>query len=418
MKLRDTSLPVLVLQMQHHGALGAMRSLGRLGVQVYGVHPTRRPVASFSKYCRKVFALDLDRTAPDQCVDSLRAIARGIGSLPLLMPTNDESALFVARNASQLQDHFLFPANSVHVVWSLYNKKAMYLLAKQLSIPTPDTVFPESRKDVLEFCERARFPVMLKASDNIRTSRRAGRKMVIARSRDELIGQYHAMEDRSDPSLMVQEYIPGNDDSVWMLNGYFDEHAECLFSITAKKIHQTPVYTGMTALGVCLPNPAIESATKTLARAVGYKGILDIGYRYDARDGMYKLLDVNPRLGATFRLFVGHNGLDVTRAQYLHFTGQPVPVSSICSGRKWILEDADLVSCIQYYRDGVLSLREWLGSYRGLKECAWYAADDIMPFLRICSSFAMRVFRKILRKTRVLFRSASESAMQYAAGIG
>jgi D-aspartate ligase len=418
MKLRDTSLPVLVLQMQHHGALGAMRSLGRLGVQVYGVHPTRRPVASFSKYCRKVFALDLDRTAPDQCVDSLRAIARGIGSLPLLMPTNDESALFVARNASQLQDHFLFPANSVHVVWSLYNKKAMYLLAKQLSIPTPDTVFPESRKDVLEFCERARFPVMLKASDNIRTSRRAGRKMVIARSRDELIRQYHAMEDRSDPSLMVQEYIPGNDDSVWMLNGYFDEHAECLFSITAKKIHQTPVYTGMTALGVCLPNPAIESATKTLARAVGYKGILDIGYRYDARDGMYKLLDVNPRLGATFRLFVGHNGLDVTRAQYLHFTGQPVPVSSICSGRKWILEDADLVSCIQYYRDGVLSLREWLGSYRGLKECAWYAADDIMPFLRICSSFAMRVFRKILRKTRVLFRSASESAMQYAAGIG
>src|SRR4029453_5512166 len=221
MKLRDTSLPVLVLQMQHHGALGAMRSLGRLGVQVYGVHPTRRPVASFSKYCRKVFALDLDRTTPDQCVDSLRAIARGIGSLPLLMPTNDESALFVARNASRLQDRFLFAANPIHVVWSLYNKQAMYLLAKRLSIPTPDTVFPESLRDVLEFCERAQFPVMLKASDNIRTARHAGRKMVIARSKDELIGQYHAMEDGSNPSLMIQEYIPGGDHSVWMLNGYF-----------------------------------------------------------------------------------------------------------------------------------------------------------------------------------------------------
>ena len=418
MKLRDTSLPVLVLQMQHHGALGVMRSLGRLGVQMYGVHPTRRPMASFSKYCRNVFALDLDRTPPDQCVECLRDIARGIGSMPLLMPTNDESALFVARNASHLQDRFLFPANPVEVVWSLYNKKAMYLLAKRLSIPTPDTVFPESRKDVLEFCDRARFPVMLKASDNIRTSRRGGTKMVIVRSKDELIGQYHAMEDGSDPSLMIQEYIPGGDGSVWMLNGYFDEQAECLFSITAKKIHQTPVYTGMTALGVCLPNPAIESATKTLVRAVGYKGILDIGYRYDARDGLYKLLDANPRLGATFRLFVGHNGMDVTRAQYLHFTGQPVPVSSICTGRKWILEDADLVSCIQYYRDGVLSLREWLGSYRGLKECAWYAADDIMPFLRMCWSFSMRLFRKIFRKTRALFRLASVSAIPYAAGIG
>lgn len=411
-------MPVLVLQLQHHGALGVMRSLGRLGVRMYGVHPTRRSAASFSKYCRKVFTLDLDRTPPEQAVDCLRDIARGIGATPLLMPTNDESALFVAHNASRLQDAFLFPANPVQVVWSLYNKKAMYLLAKRLSIPTPDTVFPESPAEVLEFCERAQYPVMLKASDNIHTSRWAGKKMVIARSKDELLGQYQAMEDGSHPSLMIQEYIPGGDDSVWMLNGYFDEHADCLFSITAKKIHQTPVYTGMTALGVCLPNPAIESATRVLARAVGYKGILDIGYRYDARDGQYKLLDVNPRLGATFRLFVGHNGMDVTRAQYLHFTGQPVPVSSICTGRKWILEDADLVSSIQYYRDGVLSLRQWLGSYRGLKECAWYAADDIMPFLHMCSSFSMRLLRKIFRNTRALFRLASLSAMQYAAGIG
>jgi D-aspartate ligase len=418
MTLRDVSLPVVVLQMQNHGALGAMRSLGRLGVRMYGVHSTRRPVASFSKYCRKVFALDLDQTPARESVDRLRDIARRIGSTPLLMPTNDESALFVARYASQLQESFLFPANSVQVVWSLYNKKAMFHLAKRLSIPTPETVFPESRQEVVEFCDTAQFPVMLKASDNIRTSRHAGKKMVIAGSKDELIREYEAMEDGSRPSLMLQEYIPGSDDSVWMLNGYFDEHSECLFSITAKKIHQTPVYTGMTSLGVCLPNPTIESATKTLVKGVGYKGILDIGYRYDARDGRYKLLDANPRLGATFRLFVGDNGMDVTRAEYLHFTGQPVPASHICTGRKWILEDADLVSCIQYYRDGVLSLRDWLGSYRGLKECAWYAADDIMPFLHTCSSFSMRLFRKIFRKTRAIFRLASASAVQYAAAIG
>jgi len=418
MATRHTSLPVLVLQMQHHGALGAMRSLGRLGVPMYGVHPTHRPVASYSKYCRKVFALDLDETPAEESVDRLMDIARGIGSKPLLVATNDESALFVARNAAQLQDGFLFPANPIDVVWTLYNKKAMYLLARRLSIPTPATIFPESRKDVLGFGERAQFPVMLKASDNIRTSRRAGKKMALARSKDELIGHYHAMEDGSHPSLMIQEYIPGGDDSVWMLNGYFDEHSECLFSVTAKKIHQTPVYTGMTALGVCLPNPAIESATKTLVKAVGYKGILDIGYRYDARDGSYKLLDVNPRLGATFRLFVAHNGMDVTRAEYFHFTGQPIPVSNLCAGRKWILEDADLVSCVEYYRDGVLSVRKWLGSYRGIQECAWYAADDIRPFLRMCWLFSMRVLRKGFRKIAALFRSTSFSAMQHAASIG
>ena len=418
MQLRNASMPVLVLPMDHYGSLGVMRSLGRLGVPVYGAHPARRPIASFSAYCRKTFELDLDALPQKVAVERLLDIACELGGKPLLMPTNDETALFVADNAARLQQGFLFADNPARLVWSLYNKKDMYFLAKHLSIPTAETIFPESRKDVLEFCEKAQFPVMLKASDNIRVARRTGRKMVIVKSRDELIDRYDAMEDDRNPSLMIQEYIPGKDDSVWMFNGYFDERSECLFGITGKKIHQTPVYTGMTALGMCLPNPAIESATKTLVKAIGYKGILDIGYRYDARDSSYKLLDANPRLGATFRLFVADNGMDVARAQYLHFTGQPVPVSNIREGRKWIVEDADLISCIQYYRDGALTVSEWLGGYAGIQEGAWFAADDIMPFLRMSSLFSVRPFRKILRAGRNLLKSPSESVAHNARHSG
>ena len=406
MQLRDTSIPVLVLPMDHHGSLGVIRSLGRLGVQVYGAHPTRRPIASFSRYCRKVFELDVDTLSQEQSVDRLLDIAGEIGGRPLLIATSDEMALFVAHNATKLQQSFQFPCNPGSTVWSLYNKKAMYFLAKQLSIPTAETVFPRSRLDVLEFCEKAQFPVMLKASDNIYVSRRTGRKMVIVGTKDELIDQYDSMEDEDNPSLMLQEYIPGGDDSVWMFNGYFNERSECLFGITARKIHQTPVYTGMTSLGICLANPQIAAATQVLVKAVGYKGILDIGYRYDDRDGSYKLLDANPRLGATFRLFVATNGMDVVRAQYLHFSGEAVPVSTICEGRKWILEDADLVSCIRYYRDGVLTLPKWLAGYAGIRECAWFAADDILPFLRMSWLSSVRPFKKILRESKRLFTSS------------
>src|SRR5690348_12268063 len=104
MKPTDTSLPVVVLQMDHYGALGVMRSLGRFGVRVYGIHPTRWPVAAFSRYCRKVFTLDLDKTGPNESVDRLLDIARRIGARPLLIPTSDECALFIARNATRLQE--------------------------------------------------------------------------------------------------------------------------------------------------------------------------------------------------------------------------------------------------------------------------------------------------------------------------
>src|SRR6185436_18940106 len=83
MELIDTSLPVLVLQMDHYGALGVMRSLGRLGVPVYGVHPTTSPAASFSKYCRKVFTLNVEAVPADRAVEALLNIADSIGRHPL-----------------------------------------------------------------------------------------------------------------------------------------------------------------------------------------------------------------------------------------------------------------------------------------------------------------------------------------------
>jgi predicted ATP-grasp superfamily ATP-dependent carboligase len=124
----------------------------------------------------------------------------------------------------------------------------------------------------------------------------------------------------------------------------------------------------------------VEAVTHRLMKALGYRGIVDMGYRYDARDGRYKLLDVNPRIGATFRLFVGSNGLDVARALYLDLTGQPVPASQAPEGRRWLVENQDLSAGLVYLRDGHLTPAEWLRSLRGVSEVAWFAWDDPVPF--------------------------------------
>jgi predicted ATP-grasp superfamily ATP-dependent carboligase len=115
-------------------------------------------------------------------------------------------------------------------------------------------------------------------------------------------------------------------------------------------------------------------------KVLGYRGILDIGYRYDARDGQYKVLDINPRIGSTFRLFTAENGLDVARALYLDLTGQPVPESNVREGRKWLVEVEDFKSCVEYHRRRQLTLREWVRSFRGVEESAVFALDDMRPF--------------------------------------
>ena len=162
---------------------------------------------------------------------------------------------------------------------------------------------------------------------------------------------------------------------------------------------------GPTSLGICLPNEAVEQATRSLMKALGYRGILDIGYRWDARDRLYKVLDINPRIGCSFHLFTAENGLDVARALYLDMTGQPVPESRVREGRKWIVEFQDFSSCRQYRRQGQLTLRQWLRSFGGVEETAFFALDDLRPFWKVAAEHlllqARRLFPRRSRPMRV-----------------
>jgi predicted ATP-grasp superfamily ATP-dependent carboligase len=175
-----------------------------------------------------------------------------------------------------------------------------------------------------------------------------------------------------------------------MLNGYFDAASEGHVVVTGRKLRQLPPDVGPTSLGICAPNPAVEDMTRRFMKDVGYRGVLDLGYRYDARDGRYKLLDVNPRVGASFRLFACTAGMDVVRALYLDLTGQPIPRGGAQWGRKWLVENFDLSACLQHRRRGDLTARQWLRSLRGVDEVAWSAADDPVPAMAVTRMYLQR----------------------------
>ena len=382
MKINDVSTPVVVLkavESASHGALGILRSLGRLGVPVYVVCCDPRTPAFFSRYCQGKYVCNVENGNAQRSVHFLLELGRKLGRRPILLPTDDTAVLFVSDHAKVLQEQFRFPSISPGLTREISSKQGMYYIAKEHGVPTPETAFPQSRQDLLDFLPRAKFPVMLKAIYGSHLMKLTGQKMFIVRNESELLEKYDALEDPANPNLMIQEYIPGGDDTIWMFDGYFSERSECLVSFTGKKIRQYPVSQGSTSLGICLPNEVVSKTTTELMKNIGYQGIVDIGYRYDARDGLYKVLDINPRIGSTFRLFVAENGMDVARAMYLDLTGQTVVPGAPRQGRKWFVEDQDLVSCLRYHRQGDLTFRQWVKSFRGVEEAGFYASDDLYP---------------------------------------
>jgi D-aspartate ligase len=383
--IRDTSVPVVVLQtargLLHHGNLGVVRSLGRLGIPMYVFQDARWAPTARSRYVRGAFTWPFQSARAEDTVDHLLGVGRALGGPPVLMPTDDAGALLVAEHDTALRQAFRFPCQPPGLPLRLASKKELFHLCQQLEVATPDTAFPQNREDVIGFSKRARFPVVLKSIDaRLLQQRPAAKSVLIASSEQELLDAYDQGEVPGSPNFMLQEYIPGGAASIWMFNGYFDAHSDCLVGFTGKKMRQYPPHTGATSLGVCIRNEAVERTTRGLMKALGYRGILDIGYRYDARDGAYKLLDANPRIGATFRLFVGTNGMDVARALYLDLTGQSVPHTEPCEGRKWLVENRDLESLITYLRQREVSIASYAQSMRGVQELAWLAADDPLPF--------------------------------------
>jgi predicted ATP-grasp superfamily ATP-dependent carboligase len=399
----NNSTSVVILRSGHHGGLGIVRSLGRLGVPVYCVDAAFWEPAFSSRYCRGRFILQTGRDA----VSRLREIGDRLSGLPLLIPTTDETATWVADHASELRETFRFPVQDPQLIRTLSDKGTMQQLARQHGVPTAQSMIPVSKQDVQQFLETAVFPVMVKATDASRMRRLTGGTKFIIRTPHELLELCARAEDPLGPNLLIQEFIPGDD---WMFDGYFDRSSQCLFGITGAKLRRFPVNTGVTSLGICRHNETVARTTRDFMAAIGYHGILDIGYRYDRRDGQYKVLDVNPRIGCTFRLFTASNGIDVARALYLNMTGQPVPESHPIDGRKWIVEDFDLISAARSWSSGALHLKDWARSLHGIDEAACFALDDPVPFLMMGLADCHELYRWL--RTQLLARRTESHATQ------
>ena len=386
----DRSIPVVILRSGHHGGLGIARSLGRLGIPVYAVDSTRWEPAFTSRYCRGRWVLDIGNELPERALDLMLAIGRKVGGRPILIPTTDEASLWVADHARALLREFRFPMQDASLARTLGDKSRMQELASRNGVPTARSVTPRSQDDIARFIESASFPVMVKETGGGRLRSRAGGTKFLLHSPRELIEFYAIAGDPQQPNLIVQEFIAGDD---WMFNGYFDTASRCLFGMTGRKIRRFPAHAGVTSLGSCDTNHELMRITTEFMRAIGYRGILDIGYRRDARDGQYRVLDVNPRIGCTFRLFTATDGLDVVRALYLDMTGQPVPPARFAEGRKWLVEDFDLFSALRSWREGALSLGAWVRSFAGIQETACFAPDDPLPFFMMGLADCCELYR-------------------------
>ena len=199
-----------------------------------------------------------------------------------------------------------------------------------------------------------------------------------------MLEHYDANDDVANRNLMLQEFVPGGNDQTYTFNGYFNRSGRCAVAFTGRKLRNFPGEFGQGSLGECRKVEEVETTTIRFMEEIGYRGCLDLGYRYDARDGRFKVIDINPR---------GRRRMlpSVRRCEWHGRRASDVPGPDRPAGRAVrhpggaSLDGRGRRSTlgVRRFRRGDLTLREWLLSLRGVQELSYVSVSDPRPALPI-----------------------------------
>lgn len=358
--------------------LGIVRSLGRRGVPVC-VIDDERSIARFSRYATHAVSVPSLRDERET-VDTVMAIGARLGLEGwVLYPTRDETVAAFARYRTRLAGRFRVPTPAWDTMQWVWDKRNTYRLAESLDIPTPRTWYVSSVEE-LEQVPVDR-PVALKPAIKEHFIYATKAKAWRADTRQELRELFQRAAAHIGPAeVMIQDLIPGGGQQQFAYCAFFKE-GRPLASMVVRRRRQHPAEFGRASTFVeAIELPVLETLSERFLRAIDYYGLVELEYKLDARDGQYKLLDVNGRTWGYHTLGSGA-GVDFPYLLFADQMGESVEPRRGRAGVSWIRLVTDLPTGVVEVLGRRLGVREYLQSLKNVQVEAVFNRQDPLPGL-------------------------------------
>jgi D-aspartate ligase len=370
-----------------HGSLEIARSLGRRGVRVWLI-TADNPLASLSRYVERSFRWRGPRD--DGALQFLLDLGRH-HQLDgwVVLAGSDDDVRFVAQNHSALSGVFTLTTLPWDQLRWAADKRLMNARADELGITRPRTRYPRSPDDLAPL--EISFPVILKPT--VREGRNTFVDAKAWRVDDEraLFARYaeaHSLVGAD--SIMIQELVPGDGTAQFSYAALWDR-GKPIASLVARRRRQYPIEFGFTSTFVeTVEQPQIEADACRFLASLDYSGLVEIEFKYDARDGIYKILDVNTRSWTWISLGAAA-GIDFPLLQWRLATGEHIAPLTGQSGARWLYVSRDFAASICEMFAGRLSPITYMRSFYRPGADAVFAWDDPLPALLDLPLSAFRV---------------------------
>lgn len=389
--------PAVVVLAGSKNTLSAARSLGSRGVPVHILGDgIGTDLARHSRFVSTFLPVDVPAERSQRWFEWLDSGPRGA----VVLAGGDAGLEFVALHRQWLVERGYrpFEAND-EITLAMLDKSSSYELADKIGIDVPRTAATKDLHDLVAAAEEIGFPCALKPRHSHRFVEVFGRKAVVVHSADELRRSFRTTDDAGLEAL-VTEIVPGVDDSYSSYYSYLDERGEPLLHFTKCKLRQHPIGFGIGTYHVTRWDPEVAEVGLRFFQGVGLRGIGNVEFKRDCRDGRLKLIECNPRITAADAL-VRRAGIDLPLLAYLRALGHDVdPVDGFRDGvREWYPEP-DFRAFLAYRQAGRLNTARWLASLGHAQHFAIFDARDPRPSLVRAWRWCRRLLRRVRRGRR------------------
>jgi D-aspartate ligase len=136
----------------------------------------------------------------------------------------------------------------------------------------------------------------------------------------------------------IQEYIPGGPSHMRTVVLLFDRQSELVAAFTTRKLRQWPPTGGLTVLSVSTADVRLIDSVLPFFRKWRWQGFAEVELKLDPRDGVAKVIEINPRVPAYLRFPIAC-GLPLGRlaaALAMQEPTAPLPFPSYSVGKKFV----------------------------------------------------------------------------------
>jgi D-aspartate ligase len=322
----DRDVPAAVVDAGWVNGLAAIRSLGRDGVRVLAVDHRASALGFRSRYAERFIC-------PDPHRDEQRFIAfiRALGEV-VIFPTHDKVLNLIARHLGDLQ--VLAPFPDWDLLERVQSKRTQLETAVVAGVDVPPTLYPGSAHEARAAAGEVGLPVLVKPEHPVGFKQRFRRQAFRCETLDEVEDAYTRAAEFAP---MVQELVPGGDETLYTVGSYLKRDGTALGIFSGRKLRQTPPGIGTCRVGEAVWKQEAVDAALRLLRAFDYFGLSQVEFKRDARDGSFKLMEINPRLWQWHSLATAC-GVDLPRIAYADLTGEPPPAATMDGfGKRWAI---------------------------------------------------------------------------------